>query len=216
MFSAMTSSTPIDDTNAPGVDALAVDAPVVAPAVAPATTVLAQPRIAQSGADPLVTLRSELAKRKRLGKAPAALDNDSDEDGCLGDEDEVDEDGDDEASGSTGATKKKWHEYELIVAFLSIAAARKSKQTSTKFHRGKFIYDAYLKFANDIDRKKLWPKGLDIAASRETRCKYFKTGKNIGESPTSRKVAEIRREIINDIVPIYTSMTPQSVPPSGI
>ena len=55
-----------------------------------------------------------------------------------------------------------------------------------------------------------------MVKSRDVRLKFFKTGKNGGESPASRKIAEVKREIVNVILPIFSRHTPQGVPPSGV
>ncbi len=61
-----------------------------------------------------------------------------------------------------------------------------------------------------------WDPKLEISKSRDVRFKWATKGKNAGESPAYRKVAEVKREIMNVILPIYVRLTPQGVPSSGI
>ena len=89
-------------------------------------------------------------------------------------------------------------------------------QTSTKLFRAQFCHNHYIKFANDMIKKGVWPRSLDPVESRDARCKYTRSGKNIGESPLTRKVAEVKKDIINDIWPIWKRLVPIGVPPSGV
>ncbi len=55
-----------------------------------------------------------------------------------------------------------------------------------------------------------------MVRSRDLRSKFSKTGKIADESATYGKIAEVKREIVNVILPIYDRLLPQGVPPSGI
>jgi hypothetical protein len=52
--------------------------------------------------------------------------------------------------------------------------------------------------------------------SRDVRLKFVKNGKNGGEFPAYKKIVEVKREILNVIMPIFSRLTPQGVSLSGI
>ena len=62
----------------------------------------------------------------------------------------------------------------------------------------------------------MWDAKVDMVKSRDMRFKLNKTGKNAGETAGYRKIAEVKKEIVNVILPIYDRLLPQGVPPSGI
>ncbi len=73
-----------------------------------------------------------------------------------------------------------------------------------------------MKFAKKLEKKGLWDVKLDMVKSRDLRFKLNKTGKNAGETAGYIKIAEVKKEIMNVILPIYDRLVPQGVPPSGI
>ncbi len=103
--------------------------------------------------------------------------------------------------------------YRIVVAF---DAASRQKQTSTRVFRAMFAARCYLKFAKNMQSEGKWDPKIEITKSRDMRLKFILSRKNVGESPTYRKVAEVKREILNVILPIYIWLTPQGSPPSGI
>ena len=110
----------------------------------------------------------------------------------------------------------QWSSGELIAAFLSFEAARRSKSTSTKTYRAEFAGNCFPKFAAQLKKEGLLDDAVDIENARVVRFKYNKVGKNSGESAAYRKVAEVKKEVMNVILPIFEKLAPGGVPPSGI
>ena len=110
----------------------------------------------------------------------------------------------------------QWHEGEVIASFLAFDAASRQKQTSTRLFRAQFAQGCFSKFAKKLVVEGIWDPNMDIVKSAELRCKFTRTGKNAGESAAFRKIAEVKREIVNVILPIFLRLTPQGVPPSGV
>ena len=112
--------------------------------------------------------------------------------------------------------KRHWHSGEIIASFLTIDAAKRQKQSCTKVFRAKFAAGCYIKFAKTLSSEGRWDDKVDFLKSRDLRFKFPKTRKNAGESAAYRKIVEVKREIINVILPIYLRLAPQGVSASGI
>ena len=98
---------------------------------------------------------------------------------------------------------------------MAFEAARRQKPTSRKMYRANFAASCYPKFVKPRKTLGMFDEAIDAEKSRDVRFKFPKTGKNAGESGASRKIAEVKREIMNVILPIYERQIPQGVPPSG-
>ncbi len=61
----------------------------------------------------------------------------------------------------------------------------------------------------------IFNEAIDAEKSRDVRFKFTKTSINAGESEASRNIAEVKREVMNVILPIYERHIPQGVPPNG-
>jgi hypothetical protein len=109
-----------------------------------------------------------------------------------------------------------WHTGEILAAFLSFEAARRQKSTSTKLYRAEFAASCYPKFARQMKTEGKLDDALDIDKSRDLRFKFARTGKNAGESSAYRKIADVKKDIVNLILPLYEKQIPQGVPASGI
>ena len=90
---------------------------------------------------------------------------------------------------------RHWHEGEIIASFLAFDAASRQKQTITRIFRAEFAAGCYVKFAKKVLKEGKWDPKLDMEKSRDVRLKYVKSGKNGGESPAYRKIAEVKREV---------------------
>jgi hypothetical protein len=109
-----------------------------------------------------------------------------------------------------------WNECEIIACFLAYDAASRQKQNSTRVFRAQFATGCYVKFAKKRETEGLWDAKVDMVKSRDVRFKLNKTGKNAGETAGYINIAEVKREIVNVILPIYDMLLPQGGPPSGI
>ena len=96
-----------------------------------------------------------------------------------------------------------WHVGEIIASFLAFNAASRQKQTSTRAYRAKFAAGCYMKFTKKMKAEGKWDSKVDIGKSRDVLFKWVQSGKNAGESSAYRKVAQVKREILNVILPIY-------------
>jgi len=110
----------------------------------------------------------------------------------------------------------QWTSGESIAAFLSFEAARRQKSTSTKAYRVDFAASCFPKFAAQLKKEGIFDVAIDIEKSRDVRFKYSKTGKNLGESAAFMKVADVKKEITNVILPLFEKQILGGVPPSGI
>ena len=113
-------------------------------------------------------------------------------------------------------SKCHWTSGETIASVMSFEAARRQKATSTKVYRAEFAASCYPKFAKQLKTEGRFDETIDVEKSRDLRFKFVKTGKNAGESAAYRKVADVKREVMNVILPIYEKQIPQGVPASGI
>jgi len=99
---------------------------------------------------------------------------------------------------------------------MAFEAARRQKSTSTKIYRANFAASCYRKFAKQLKTEGKFDEAIDVEKSRDLRFKFSRAGKNLCESVVSRKIAEVKREVMNVILPIYEKQIPQGVPPNGI
>jgi hypothetical protein len=109
-----------------------------------------------------------------------------------------------------------WHESEIIASLLAFDAVSRQKQTITRVFGSKLAAGCYVKFAKKMQSEGKWDPKIEITKSRDVRLKYILSRENAGESPAYKKVAEVKREILKVILPIYIRLTPQGSPPSGI
>lgn len=163
-------------------------------------------------ADPVATAVND-SPDVETNQIQSATSAESQDDAPVNADDDVDDD--DTNKGGKGVKRQSWRACEVIAGFKVSYMASTRKQTSTKLYRAKHMYESYPKIASDLKVKGLWPKDLDIIHSRNLRCAYAKEGKNVGESPLSRKVAEIKREAMNQVLPIWKRLLPGGKPPSG-
>ena len=121
----------------------------------------------------------------------------------------------DDDGGTSKRTKSHWFAAEACCGMMAEHAARKNKSSSTRVDRAQLTFNYYLKFAQDMVKRRTWPQEIDPKDSRDIRCAFQTSGKNAGDSPVLRKVGELRREIINIILPIWNNLVPTGIPPSG-
>ena len=95
-----------------------------------------------------------------------------------------------------------WHAGEILAAFLSFEAARRQKSTSTKLYRAEFVASCYYKFARHVKTEGKLDDALDINKSRDLRFKFARTGENEWESSAYRKIADVKKDIVNLILPL--------------
>jgi len=72
------------------------------------------------------------------------------------------------------------------------------------------------KFAKQLKTESKFDETIDVEKSRDLRLKFSRPGKNSGESAASRKITEVKREVMNVILPINEKQVLQDAPPSGI
>ena len=109
-----------------------------------------------------------------------------------------------------------WHTGEILAAFLSFEAAGRHKSTSTKLYRAEFAVSCYPKFARQMKTEGKLGDALDIDKSRDLRFKLARTGENAGESSSYKKIADVKKDIVNLILPLYKNQIPQGVLARGI
>lgn len=105
-----------------------------------------------------------------------------------------------------------WTLGETFTSVMCEDASRRAKSHSTKFWRADFVVSCWVQFATKAVGLRLWDDTIDIEKSRDLRTQYLKSGKNVGESPSFRKAQDVRRIIVNQILPIYSRLMP---PASG-
>jgi hypothetical protein len=115
----------------------------------------------------------------------------------------------------TGKRGSQWTSGELIAAFLSFEAARRQKSTSSKTYRVEFAGTCFPKFAAQLQKEGLFYYAIDNEKSRAVRFKYSKFGKNSGESSTYTKVVDVKKDVVNIIIPLFEKLAPGGVPPNG-
>ena len=99
---------------------------------------------------------------------------------------------------------------------MAFEAARRQKSTSTKIYCADFASSGYPKFAKQLKTEGKFDETIDVEKSRDLRLKFSRPGKNSGESAASRKITEVKREVMNVILPINEKQVLQDAPPSGI